>query len=114
MTVKTPTHCLGLVLKNDRHVIHLPVAIHAADAAIYVYRMIEISKIRDLMYFHPVDWFPRFPTLLDRCKFRIAGLHLGVAIHAGLRRRDIRMRGNLHVRMTVPAIHSKLINVNVM
>ena len=84
MAVQAPTHRKRFLLVNNIHVVHLPMAAHTADAAIDVDRMIEVRKVRHLVDFYPVDRVPALPTLPDGGQFGIAGLHLGVAIHAGL------------------------------
>ena len=114
MAVQAPTHRKRFLLVNNVHVIHLTVAADATDAAIDVHRMIEIRKIRHLVDLDPVDRIPALPTLPHRGQFGIIRLNLGVAIHAGLRGGNIRMRRNLHVRVTIPAIHAELRHMDVM
>src|ERR1700719_3247947 len=61
----------------------------------------------------PVDRPPVFPTLADRLEFRVVLLHLGVAVHAKLGVRDIRMRRDFNEAVAVTAIHSELADVDV-
>jgi hypothetical protein len=68
------------------------VAADAADPAVYMHRVVKVSKIRDLMDSDPVHRLTRFPALPYRPEFRIVILDLLVAIHARLGRRDVRGR----------------------
>ena len=83
-------------------------AAHAAYAAIDMHGMIEKRKVRYLVDFDPIDWLPAFPARSHRGELRIVGLNLRVAVHTGLRRGNIRVGRNIHVRMAVPAVHTEL------
>jgi len=83
-------------------------AADAADAAIDVYRVIEIRKIRHLVDSHPIDRVPGLPTLADGRQFGIVGLNLRVTVHARLCCGHIRVGRNLHVRVAIPAVHPEL------
>lgn len=75
--------------------------------------MIEIRVIGYLVDSYPVDWISALPTLSHRGQFGIIGLNLRVAVHAGLRRGNIRVGRNLHVGVTVPAIHPELRDMDI-
>jgi len=113
MTVQAPTHRERLFLVNYVHVVHLAVATHTADAAIDVDGVIEIGKIRHLVDFHPVNRIPALPTLPHSGQFGIVGLNLRMAVHTGLRRRNIRVGRNLHIRVTITAIHPELCHMDI-
>ena len=66
MAFQTPAHRQSFLLEDHLHVIHLTMATHAADAAIHMYRMIEISKVRHLMNFYPIDRLPGLPAFANR------------------------------------------------
>ena len=91
MAVQAPTHRKRFLLVNNVHVVHFTVAADAADAPIDVHRMIEICKIRYLVDFHPVDRISALPAVPHGSEFGIVGLNLRVAVHTGLRRRNIRV-----------------------
>jgi len=94
-------------------VIDLAVATDAADTTIHMHRVIKIGEVRDLMDFHPIYWLTCLPAFTHRGQFRIRGLDLGVAIHAGLSCRHVRVGGNFDVGMAISAIHSELSNMNI-
>jgi len=106
MAIQTPTHGQRLMLIDDVHMVHVAVAADATNSTINVNRVIEVSKIRDLMYPHPVHGLSGFPALLNRPKLGIVLLHLLMAVHAGLSGRYVRGGGNLDVAVTIPAIQA--------
>ena len=113
MALQAPTHRERFLLVNSIHVVHLTVAAYAAYTAIDVHRMVEICKIGDLVDLQPANWLPALPALLHGGQLRIIGLHLRMAVHARLRRRDIRVGRNIHVGVTIPAIHTELGHMDV-
>lgn len=113
MALQAPAHRERFLLVNSIHVVHLTVAAHAAYTAIDVHRMVEICKIRDLVDLQPADRLPALPALLHGGQLRVIGLYLRMAIHAGLRCRDIRVGRNIDVGMTIPAIHAELGHMDV-
>src|SRR6267378_3257955 len=54
VAIQAKCHAERLKMINLFHLIHLPMALHAANTAIYVNRMIEIHKIG-----HSMDLYPR-------------------------------------------------------
>ena len=91
VAVQAPPHRKRFFLVNNVHVVDLTVATHATDAAINVYRMIEIREVRHLVNFYPVDRISALPTLSHGGQFRIVGLNLRMTIHAGLSSGNIRV-----------------------
>ena len=74
------------------HLIHSAVATHAGDAAVHMHRVVEISVVGRLVDLHPLHGLAGLPSLAQRLQFRVVLLHLRVAAHADLHRRDIRVR----------------------
>jgi len=99
---------------NDPHLIDLPMAARATDAAIHVRGVIVISVIGRPMELHPLHRLSGFPTRPDRLEFRILFLHLGMTGHAGLRVWKIRMRGHIDETMAIATIHPELRDVQIM
>ena len=89
MAFQAPGHAVRLGVINHRHVIDRAVATETTDPAIHVRGVIVINVIGRAMELHPLDRLAGFPALPYRLELRIVLLHLGVAVHAGLRVRQI-------------------------
>jgi len=112
MAVEAPTHSQRFMLINYVHMVNVAVAADAANSTINVHRVIEVGEVGYLMNPHPIHGLSSGPTLLNRPQLRIVFLDLLMAIHASLRGRHIRRRGDLNVAVAVTAIHAELVHVN--
>ena len=112
VAIEAPGHTLWLVLVDDLHFIDRPMAAVAAHATVHVHGVVEVSVVGNLVDADPVDRFARLPALAHGGEFWTVGFDLGVAGHAGLRGRDIRVRGDLDKAMAVAAVHAELLHVN--
>ncbi len=108
VAVQTPRHRMRLSVVDDLHLIHLPVAAHAAHASVYMHRVMEIRIVGGLVDLHPLDGFAGLPRIPHQLEFRILALDLRMAVHADLSGRDVRIRRSLDVRMAIAAIHPQL------
>src|ERR1700719_664917 len=108
VTLKAPRHAHRLRIINHGHVVDLAVAAGATDSAIHMRGVIVENVIGQPVDPYPVDWSPVFPTLADRLEFRVVLLHLGMAVHAKLRVRNVRMRRDFNEAVAITAIHSEL------
>ena len=90
MALQAERHAERLGVINFVHLVNASVTFHAADAAIDVYRVVEICKIRQLVDLDPLNRFARRSAFANQRQPRIILQHLAVAVHAGGRRRDIR------------------------
>jgi hypothetical protein len=54
MTFQAPLHLQRLRLIHDRHLIYLPVTCRAADAFVYMNRVIEVREVRQVMHPLPI------------------------------------------------------------
>jgi hypothetical protein len=113
VAVETPSHAVRLGVLHRRHVIDLAVTTETTDPAVNVRGVIVKNVIGRAMKLHPLDRLARLPTRAHRLQFWIVLLHLLVAIHAGLRVRQVRMRRHFDKAVTITAIHPELRNVDV-
>ncbi len=113
MAFQTPGHAHRFGVVNHRHVVDLPVATGAADAAIHVGRVIVKNVIRQAMNPHPIDRTPVLPTLAHRLELRIIFLDLAVTVHANLGVRHVGMGGHFDEAVAITAIHPQLSDVDV-
>ena len=111
MTFKTPFHLQRLRLRDDGHLIDAAMTCRTSDALVHVDRMIEISKIREVMNANPLQGLSVFETVAHRFEIRTVRPNLLVAIHANRGRRySCRSRG-LHGRVTIAAINAVIADV---
>jgi hypothetical protein len=94
-------------------VIDLAMAARATDPAIHMRSVIVKNVIRRAMELDPFDGLPGLPAGADRFQFRIVLLDLLMARHAGLRVRQIRMRGDIDEAVAITAIHPELRDVDI-
>src|SRR6267142_5055688 len=113
MAIQAPRHAVGLGDVNHRHVIDGSVATETADAPIHVRRVVVINVIDRAIEPHPLDWLTAFPALLYWLKFGIVFCHLRMAVHACGCVGHVRLRGDFHETVTIPAIHPQLGHVNI-
>jgi hypothetical protein len=113
MAIQAPRHAVGLGDVHDRHAIDRAVATETADAPVHMRRMVVINVIDRAIEPDPLDRLAAFPALLNGLQLGIVFGHLRVAVHAGRRVRHIRLRGDFHEAVTIPAIHPQLSHVNV-
>lgn len=107
MTLNTPLHLQRRVIKHQWHAVHRPVASVAAYALIDMNTVIEINKVRKIIYPVPHQRLSGAITFAHGFEQRRCRPDLPVAIHAGLRRRDAGEAGSLHRSVAVAAIDSK-------
>ena len=86
-------------------------AFHAADTAVHVGGMVEISVVGGLVNPDPRHRFAGGVTLAHGGEQWAVGLDDAVAVHARLRGRHIRMRGLVDVAVAIAAIEPKLRDV---
>src|SRR5262245_44752733 len=114
VTIQTPLHLQRLSLRHDCHLINLPVAGRAAHAFVYVNRMIEISKVGQIVDPHPFHWLAGLETRAHRFEIRAVGPDLLVTAHADGRGRHAGRRGFLDRCMTVTTIDPVVADVVLM
>jgi len=85
----------------------------AADPAVHMDGMVEISVIREAVDLHPRNRLTAFPTVADGGKARTVrqNLALAVAVDAGLGGRKVRVTRHLDEAMAVATVHPKLLHV---
>ena len=116
VTRNTPSHRQLFGLINDFHLVHPTVATHTAHAGIHVGGVIEIHKLRQIVYSLPCHTSTSLPTLANRSKFGAVCTNgrksrdtllilAAVAIDTGGRGRNRSVRGFEHSIVTIPAIH---------
>ena len=78
----------GLHVRDGVHLVDLAVALHAADAAVHVDRVVEIDVIGHLVDLHPRHGLARLVAVPHHgASSGLVVLDLVVAVHAGLRGR---------------------------
>lgn len=105
------------------HFIDSPMAALATDPAIHVHGVVEVSVVGSLVNANPLDRRACGPAIPDGQQFWIAPFdngrclgeaEVGMAIHACLRGRHIRVTGDFYVAMAVTAIHAELVHMDFM
>lgn len=96
---------------DDLHFIDLTVAGLTTDPTVDVHRMIEVSVVRKPMHLIPLHGRSTHPTGADLSQLGALRLDPQVAIHAGLRRRNVRVRSLIDVRVTVFTGQAQLADV---
>jgi len=104
MAVQAETHAERLCVSNDFHLVDLAVALIAGNTAADVDGVVEINVVRKFVHSLPVDRITRRVAGADRREQRAVRLDVRVAVHAGLRRRQIGPAGLLDIAMAVAAI----------
>jgi len=82
MTVQTPLHRERRRLPRQRHLVHTAVAGCAANSVMDVNTVIEIDKLRQVVYARPLDRLPSAVALAHGLQHGTGGPHLRMAIHA--------------------------------
>jgi hypothetical protein len=118
MAVETPFHALGLMLIDDLHLIDRAVAGIAAHTAIHVHGVIEIREVRNAVDLDPIDYrtvtVASIPGRAHRLELRTLRLYLLMTAHARLHGWHVGMRSHFHIAVAIPAVHAKLLNMEVM
>ena len=57
MAVDAPTHVHGLFNRGDSFGAHIAMTIFAVQSCCDVGTMVEMNKVRHLVYRNPIDWF---------------------------------------------------------
>ena len=96
---------------NLLHFIDLPVAFHAADAAIDVNGVIEINVVRNPVNLHPWNRFAGGGALAHKGQPGIVLKNLVVAVHALAALRHVGIPGLLNIRMTIATVDPELFHV---
>lgn len=106
MTLQAPLHLQRRSLRHHRHLIDAAVARRAADAFIHVNRVIEISKVGQVVNSNPLERLSAFETRTHRLEIRAVGPNLFVTIHADRRRGHACRGGRLDGSVTIAAINA--------
>src|ERR1051325_4412840 len=108
MAFQAPSHTVRFSVVDHWHLVNLPMAAEATNAAIYMRRMVVINVVRGPMELDPLDWLSARPTRPDWLEFRVLLLNLCVASHACLSVGKVRMGRDVDKAVTITAINSKL------
>ena len=112
MAVQAEGHAQRLQLPDLIEFVHLPMAMHATDPAIYVDRVIEVDEVRHFVNLHPRNRSVVREAQAHRQQSWIVRQHLAVTIHAHARTGNVRIPGPLHVVVAIAAINPKLLRMN--
>jgi len=111
MAVEAPAHTEGLHLGDDFHLVDTAVAGDTADSSRHVNAVGEIGVVGELVNPNPVHRPAAGKALPNRGELLTVFLRGRVAVHARLGRRNVRDGGNFDRSVTVPAIKTKLADV---
>ena len=104
MTVETPLHVQARDAPHERHAIDAAVTCDAPDPLVDVDAVVEVDVVGEVVHARPLERPVRPPARAHRLERRAVGPDLGVARHAGLRRRDARHRRGLDRGVAVAAV----------
>ena len=108
MAVETPTHAERRHQRDRFHFVDAAVAGDATHARRQVRAMVEIGVVGKVVDANPAHRPACGSALSNGCKLFAVSLHELMTVHAGLGRGDVRDRGKLDRGVTVPAIETKL------
>src|SRR5690606_4980454 len=111
VAVDAPLHAERLDHPHHLHLVHAPVAFHAAHALGHVLRVAEIGVVGDAVDAHPLDGLAGPDGLAHRLEERRVVPNDGVAVHARLGGGNGRVRPLLHGRVAVPAVEPEVTHV---
>jgi len=107
MTIEAPLHLQRSVLIHQRHAVNRPVASVAADTLVDMNAVVEINVVGQLVHASPLQRFAGSETFPHGLEQSRVGPDLGMAVHAGLRRRNAGKTGILYRSVAVAAINSQ-------
>jgi hypothetical protein len=111
VAIQAPFHQQWRSLEHKRHLIDTAMAGRAAHTFVHVNAVVEVDKIRQAVNADPLDGFIGAEALANRLEIRRVGIQHGMAVHAGLRRRNARYGGSLHRGVTIAAIYAVVTHV---
>ena len=111
VAVEAPAHAEGRHLGDGFHLVDAAVAGDAADSCRHVRVVGEIGVVGKLVDANPAHRPAALGAFPNRCEQRAVPLHGLMAVHAGLRGRNVRDGRNLDRGVTVSAIETKLADV---
>ena len=114
MALKAPAHAERLHLRNCFHLVDTTVTGDAAYSCRHVNAVGEIGIVGKLVNPNPPHRPAAGEALTNGGQFLAVLLRRRMAVHAGLRGRNVRDGGNLHRGVTVPAVEAKLADVEFM
>ena len=113
MTIQAPCHAMRFGDVNHRHVIDLTMATETTNAPVHVRRVVVIDVVDRAIQPDPLDWLTIVPTLMHWLQLGIIFRNLRMAVHARRGVGHVRMRGDFHETVAIPAIHPQLVHVNI-
>ena len=111
MTLEAPAHTQRFHLRHHVHLVNPAVARHAADASRYVRVVREVSVVGESVDSDPMHRPTAGGTVPNRREHCAVLFDKPVAVHAGLRRRNVRDGRRLNRGVTVSAVETELADV---
>ena len=111
VAVEAPAHAERCHLRDRLHLVDATVAGDAADAGLHVRVVREVGVVGQLVDAHPAHRPAARGALANRRQRLAVLLHEAMAVHARLRGRDVRDRGDLDRGVAVPAVDPELAGV---
>src|SRR6185295_3921413 len=96
---------------HDLHLVDLPVAAHAAYSGAHVDRVVEVGVVGELVHANPAHGPTGGEAIANRRQLRALAQDHRVAVHAGLRGRDVGYGGLLDRDVAVAAVEPQLADV---
>ena len=111
VALETPLHIQRRSLEHQRHLVYRPVAGRAAHTLIHVNAVVEVNIIRQTVYLYPVNRLFAAITLANWLQISHIVEQHRMAIHAGLGRRNPRIRRGFHTGMAKTAVNTVISHV---
>src|SRR5437588_2233702 len=107
VAVDAPLHRERRGLKRERHPVDAAVARRATDAFGNMNRVVEVDEVRQAVHAAPVNGAVRGEAGAERLEHVGVRPDLGMAVHAGLRRRDAGEARGLDRSVAVAAVDAQ-------
>jgi len=114
VTFQTPLHIERVLAPHERHLVNSAVTGGAADAFMDMNAVVEINEVGQVVHPRPLQRATGAVTLAHGLQQRTIGPDLGMAIHAGFRRRNSGKGTFLDRRVAIPTVYSIVADVMLM
>jgi len=114
MAVEAPAHGQWFNLSDDFHLGNIAMATGASDSRRQMSAVIEIGVVGEFVHANPLDRLTGGPAFSHREQFLALGKNQFMAVHTGLRRRNIGVCRKFDIVVTITAVDSKIAGMQFM